>query len=58
MTISLGTFITDLQTSSTDVMASLAPVVYLLLGIILGFYIIRFIVGLLRGDDMNSIINE
>jgi hypothetical protein len=44
MNFSLGSFMADLTTSSQGVFNSLLPVIYLLLGILMAFWLISFVI--------------
>ena len=48
MTITLGNFMADLMTSVQGVFDSMLPVVYLLLGIFLTFWIVSFVIDKVR----------
>lgn len=47
MTITLGTFMADLTASTQQVFNSILPVIYLLLGILLGFFILHTVIEML-----------
>jgi hypothetical protein len=56
MTITLGTFLTDLQSSTTSFMSDLAPVTTLIIGILLAFWLLSFVVDLLQKNEETETI--
>jgi len=51
MEISLGNFMGELSTSTSQVMDSVAPVATLILGILLAFFVIEKVVTMLSKED-------
>lgn len=57
MNISLGNFLGDLASSTTQIFDSLSGVITLIIGMLLAFWVLSFIIGTLTGNDDDDIIN-